>query len=99
MVNDNNNEWNIYKIDTKAKLDKRKIFIIILIVLSLICIILTGGYIARMIKEYKTYKQYEAQLQTIKYEEEEKQKRQAEEAERKRQERIPKLTDERKTKH
>lgn len=98
MVNDEY-QLDIYKIDTKAKIDKRKIIIVILIVLAIITIVLTGNYIAKTIKAYKAYKQYEAQINAIKYAEEEKKAKIAEELERKRQEKIPKLTDTRKAEY
>lgn len=98
MVNDEY-QLDIYKIDTKEKIDKKKVFIVIVIILALICSILTVKYVNRTLKEYKAYKQYEAQLNTIKHQEEEKQAKMEEEIERKRQEKIPKLTDTRKTKY
>lgn len=98
MVNDEH-EINIYEIDTKIKLDKRRIFISIAIILLIVCVILTGNHISITVAEYKVYKQYEAQLNAIKQQEEEKQTKIAEEKERKRKEKIPQLTDVRKTKH
>lgn len=92
MVDDSGGyEVNLYKIDTKQKKDKKKIFIIIMIILLLLCIYLTINNIAKVIAVHKVYKQYEAQMNSIKYQEE----KLAEEAERKRQEKIPKLTEER----
>lgn len=93
MVNDEKEQLNIYKISLKDKIDKRKILIIILIIVSLICIILTGKYITKTVNEYKVYKQYEAQIQAINHQEQEKQAKIAEEAEKKKQEKIPKLTE------
>lgn len=99
MVNDDEYQVNIYKLNVNQKLDKRKILIIILIILSFLCMILTGNYITKIVKEYKVYKQYEAQLNSIQHQEEEKKIKISEEAERQRQERIPKLTEVRKKKH
>ena len=45
MVNDDEYQVNIYKLNVNQKLDKRKILIIILIILSFLCVILTGNYI------------------------------------------------------
>ena len=84
---------DIYKIDTKDKLDKRKILTLIFIILSIFCIILSAIVIEKSIKRNKIYNQYVAQIQEIKRQEEEKQKQIAEEAERKRQEKLPKLTE------
>lgn len=92
-------QLDIYKIDTKAKIDKRKIGIVLFIILCLVCIILTGNYIAKTIKEYKVYKQYEAQLNSIKHQEEEKKLQKAQEEEAKRKEKIPQLTELRKTEY
>ena len=98
MVNDEH-EINIYEMDTKRKYDKRKIFIGIAIILLIVCVILTGNYIDRIVSEYKVYKQYESQLNAIKQQEEEEQAKIAAEEEQKRKEKIPQLTDVRKTKH
>ena len=99
MIDDNEYQLNIYKIDTKVKIDKKRVIIVILIILSFICIILTGNYISKITKGYKVYKQYEAQLNSIKHQEEEKQAKIKEETEKKKKERNPQLTDIRKTKY
>lgn len=99
MVDHDEQEINIYKMNIKRRIDKKRIFICLSIVLLIICVILTGNYIARTVAEYKVYKQYEAQLNAIKQQEEEKQAKIAEEKERKRKERIPQLTDVRKAKY
>lgn len=92
MVDDSKGyELDLYEIETSPKIDKKKIFIIIIIILLLLCICLTINYIGKVIIGHKVYKQYEAQINSIKQEE----IRLAEEAERKRQEKIPKLTEER----
>lgn len=95
MVNDKENEYqlDIYKIDTRQKLDKKKILLIILLIIALVCAILTQKYISRTIKEYKVYKQYEAQLASINHQTEEKQRKAEEKAEKERQEKLPKLTE------
>ena len=84
---------DIYKIDTKDKLDKRKILMLIFIILSIFCIILSAIVIGKFIKRNKIYNEYLAQIQKMQEQEEEKQKQIAEEAERKRQEKLPKLTE------
>ena len=98
MVNDEY-QLDIYKIDTKAKIDKKKLLLVILIILSIICIILTINYVNKTISEYKVYKQYEEQLNSIKYKEEQEAAKLAAELEKKKQEKIPKLTDTWKTKY
>lgn len=86
-------QLDIYKIDTKAKIDKKKLLILVLIILSIICITFTINYVIEVKKEYKVYKQYEAQLNKIKYQEEIEQVKITEKQEKERQEKIPKLTD------
>lgn len=92
MVNDDEQVLDIYKIDTKAKIDKRKVLFVVLIILTIILIFLTINQIVKTVRNYKVYKQYEEQINLIKQQEEEEQVRIAEEKERIRQERIPKLT-------
>ena len=84
---------DIYKIDTKDKLDKKKILVLILIVLTIFCITLLAIVIGKLVKRDKIYNQYIAQIQELQKQEEEKQAKIAEEAERKRQEKLPKLTE------
>lgn len=90
---------DIYKIDTKAKIDKRKVVFVLLIILSIVCIFLIGNHIFETIERYKVYKQYEEQLDEINQQKAEEQKIIKAEEERKRQEKIPRLTEERKTKN
>lgn len=92
MIDDSGGyEVNLYKIETKPKLDRKKIFIIIMIILLILCICAVINNIAKVITGHKMYKQYESQMNSIKYQEE----KLAEETERKKQEKIPKLTEER----
>ncbi len=95
MVNDNN-EIDIYKINTHEKINKAKILIIILCIIILLCLILIIKHSITIIKGHKVYKQYEVQLQTITYQEQQKKAEIEAEKERKRQEKIPKLTEVRK---
>ena len=62
MLNNNKQLLEIYKINTKLKLDKKKILLIILIFIALTTCILLGKQISQIINSYKVYKQYEAQL-------------------------------------
>ena len=97
MVNDDNDyKLDVYKIDTRTKLDKKRIFIMVILILLLFCILLTINHIKNLMEEYK---QYEAQLNSIKHQEEEKQAKIKEETEKKKKERNPQLTDIRKTKY
>ena len=93
MLNDNKQLLDIYKINTKLKLDKKKILLIILIFIALITCILLGKQIAQIIDSYKVYKQYEAQLDSINYQKKLEEEKKLAEEERKRQEKIPKLTE------
>ena len=89
MLNDKENEYqlDIYKIETKQKLDKKKIILVILIIVAFICVILIQKNISKTIEEYKVYKQYEAQVESINHQAEEAKK------EKERQEKLPNLTE------
>ncbi len=99
MVDNNQTDINIYKFDTKAKIDKLKIFVVILIIIALFCVILVQNHISRTIHEYKAYKQYEAQIQSIEHQEKDKKEKEAKRTEEEKQAKLPKLTDARKTKY
>ena len=88
MVN-KGNELQIYKIDTKAKLNRNKILLILLIILSIILIGLVSFYLLKTIRSYQVYEQYAKQIEILQEQQEEIKK----EEERKRQEKIPKLTE------
>ena len=95
MVNDDNDyKLDVYKIDTRTKLDKKRIFIMVILILLLFCILLTINHIKNLMEEYKVYKQYEAQLNSIKHQEEEKQAKIKEETEKKKKEEAKRLIDE-----
>ncbi len=92
-----NDQIDIYRFNTKAKIDKQKIFIIIIIIIALICAIIIKNNINKTIKEYKVYKQYESQLQALEQQKIEKEKikeEQEKKAEEERLAKLPKLTDE-----
>ena len=93
MVNDDKGV-DIYKIDTNKKINKKRILILLGCICILLCLILIIKHSIEILNRYTIYKQYETQLQSIIYQE---QQIKAEE-ERKRQEKIPKLTNERKIK-
>ena len=52
MLNDKENEYqlDIYKIETKQKLDKKKIILVILIIVAFICVILIQKNISNTIE-------------------------------------------------
>ncbi len=87
-----NEEISLYEIDTNGKINKNKVKIVIILVLTAIFLVITLIYSINSIKRYEVYKKYETQLLSIKEEEELKKKKEAEELEKKRQEKIPKLT-------
>lgn len=95
MLNDKENEYqlDIYKIETKQKLDKKKIILVILIIVAFICVILIQKNISKTIEEYKVYKQYEAQVESINHQAEEKIKTEEAKKEKERQEKLPNLTE------
>ena len=90
---------DIYKIDTSKKINKKKIFILIEIIITAICLILIAKHSIKTINGQKVYKQYETQLKSILYQEEQEKAQIKAEEERKRQEKIQKLTQVRKGKN
>ena len=88
MVRDEE-EINVYKMQTKDKINKKKKILVILIIIALILIIIVARNIQIILKQNEQCEIYEKQVAKIQ-EEEQKQK---EEEERKRQEKLPKLTD------
>lgn len=85
-----NEDLNIYRINTKDKIDKKKVLFIILIIICVICIAFTILFVSNTINRYKEYKQNEEQLERAKQEEIEEQAR----IDKEKQAKIPKLTDE-----
>ena len=93
MVKDED-EFNVYEFNNKKKIDVKKWFIILIMILFLICVFFTIKNIIIIINEHKAYEQYELQLNALKHQEEERQRKLAEEKERIKKERNPVLTDE-----
>ena len=87
-------DLDIYRIKTDQKLNKKKIAILVLCILILICLIITIKHTITTTKGYKIYKQYETQLQSLKYQDEKEQQKKKEEEEKAKQDKIPKLTEE-----
>lgn len=87
-------DLDIYRIKTDQKLNKKKIAILVLCILTLICLIITIKHTITTMKGYKIYKQYETQLQSLKYQDEKEQQKKKEEEEKAKQAKIPKLTEE-----
>ena len=93
MVKDED-EFNVYEFNSEKKIDIKKTFIILIIIIFLFCVFFTAKNIIIIINEHKAYKQYEAQLNALKHQDEERQRKLAEEQERIKKERNPVLTDE-----
>lgn len=92
-------EFNIYKIETPNKINKKKVLIPIMCIGILICLIIIIKNSITIMNGHKVYKQYEAQLQSINFQEKEKQAKKEAEEKRIKEERLPKLTQTRKTKY
>lgn len=93
MVNDGKDDISIYKIETKQKIDKKKVLLVILILLSIICIMLIWRNINNTMISYKVYKKYENQILSLNNQELEKKQQKKAEAEKIRQDKLPKLTE------
>ena len=65
MIKEDEKCYDIYKIDTNEKLDKRKVLIIIIAILILFCLIIILKNLIEAIKYNKIYKQYEEQITTM----------------------------------
>lgn len=85
-----NQQLDIYRINTKDRIDKKRVLIIVLIILSIICISLAIFFVSRTVSRYKEYKIYEEQLKNLQQEEAQEQVR----IDREKQAKLPKLTDE-----
>ena len=83
-------ELSIYKIRIKDRINKEKLLIVGLLLLSVVCSIFIFINISKFIRSYNVYKGYEAQIASLKNQEIARQ----EELERQRQAKLPKLTDE-----
>lgn len=92
MIKEENECYDIYKIDIKNQLNIKKIILILLIILVLIGLIMLAEKSAEIIKQHKVYKQYEAQAIALQKQEEYEQAKIEKQKEKMRQERIPKLT-------
>ena len=72
MVNDGKENLDVYKFDTSDKIDKKKIFLAVFILLSAICLILIIINVGNTIRNYHVYKKYEEQLIALNQQEAEK---------------------------
>lgn len=98
MIKDgrNNDEQGAYEIMVVKQIDITKRVILIFLVIVVIGLVLIAKNSIKLINQYKLYEQYEAQLISLQKQEEDKQAQIEAMQERIRQERIPKLTEERK---
>ena len=92
MVIDRNDNYNMYMITIDKPSEMKKIVVLVLLLLVLIGLIIIAKNSMEVIDQYKVYEQYEAQLMALQKQEEDRQA----EIEKRRQEKIPKLTQERK---
>ncbi len=93
MMKDENECYDIYKIDTEKQLDTKKVILVVLILLVIIGCIMVAEKSVEIMKQHKVYKQYEQQVVALQKQEEYKQAEKEKEKERIRQERLPKLTE------
>lgn len=93
MVNDGKDDVYIYKFETKQKIDRKKVLLIVLIILSIICIMLIWKNIHNTITRYSVYKKYENQILSLTNQELEKKQQEDYEKEKIRQAKLPKLTE------
>lgn len=91
MVKDKEDDMDIYKISINVPINKKKIIIMFFIFLIIIGLFIIAENSINLIKQHKVYERYQAQLATLQQQEKEKQI----ELEKKRQEKIPKLTQQR----
>lgn len=94
MVNDGKENLDVYKFDTSDKIDKKKIFLAVFILLSAIFLILIIINIANTVRNYHVYKKYEEQLIALNQKEAEKKEEEEAKKEAERQAKLPKLTEE-----
>ena len=73
MLKDRKYDYDIYKITTKEQLDVKKIGILILLAIVVICLVIIVKNSIELINQHKVYKQYEAQLLALQKQEEDKQ--------------------------
>ena len=85
-----NNELDIYKINTKDKIDKKKVFFIVSIIICVICIAFAIFFVSKTVSRYKEYKEYEEQLEKAKQEDNKEQAK----IDKEKQAKLPKLTEE-----
>lgn len=93
MVKDEYDINDIYKIDIKDKLDKRKVLIIIFSVIALILIYIVALKSIQIMNQNKIYKQYEFQIMALQKAEQDRIAQIEAEKERIRKERNPNLTE------
>lgn len=93
MKNNENNINNIYKIDTKQRLDKKKVILIVLLIIVVILSIIIAKHSIEIIEYNKAYEQYEAQIIALQVAKANKEAKLKEEQEKIKKERNPQLTD------
>lgn len=92
MVIDRNDNCGLYMITIDKKTDTKKIIVLILLLLVLISLIVIAKNSIEVINQYEVFEQYEAQLMALQKQDEDRKIK----IEEKKQEKNPKLTQERK---
>lgn len=93
MKKDENEVYNIYKINLKQKIDKKKIALIILLIIVVILSIIIAIRSIEIIKYNKAYEQYESQIIALQVERANREAKIKEEQEKLKKERNPSLTE------
>ena len=93
MSEKENLQLNIYKIDTKPKLLKNKLIVVLLLIFLIILISLTLKNVKNVYLSYKQYKSYQNELVEIEKQKEIEVKKKKEEEEKKRLAKLPNLTE------
>lgn len=92
MIKEENECYDIYKIDINNQLNIKKIALIVLIILVVIGLIMVAEKSVEIMKQHKVYKQYEAQVIALQQQEEYEKAKIEKQKEKMKQEKIPKLT-------
>ncbi len=96
MINEEEEEYDIYMMSTKKHLDIKKVILVVLIIFVIIGLFMIAKKSVEIIKSHKVYKDYETQVIALQKQQEDKQAQIEKEKEKRRKEKIPNLTDERK---
>ena len=88
-----NVQLDIYKIDTKPKLLKSKLMVVLILIFLIVIIIMTFNNVKEIHNSYKQFKSYQEELAEIVKQQEIVEQKRKEEEEKRRLEKLPNLTD------